>query len=64
MRHEPSSGFEDASFNYLVAWIKFGGNGHLDEKIFTGRDQGWDFYKMLEKSARYHKVTWYHILAQ
>jgi hypothetical protein len=64
MRHESSSGYEDSSLNYRVAWIKVDGNGQVEEKIFTSRDQGWDYYQMLKNSAHSYNVTWEHIPAQ
>jgi len=64
MRHEASSGFEDSSLNYLVTWIRVDGNGQVEEKIFTSRDQGWDYYQMLKQSANSYNVTWEHIPAQ
>jgi hypothetical protein len=64
VRHEASSGFEDARFNYRVTWIKYGGDGQVEEKIFTSRDQGWDYYQWLKKSANFHSATWEHIPAK
>ena len=64
MRHEASSGYEDSSLNYRVTWIKVDGNGQVEEKIFTSRDQGWDYYQMLKQSANSYNVTWEHIPAQ
>jgi hypothetical protein len=64
MRQEASSGFEDSSLNYLVTWIRVDGTGQVEEKIFTSRDQGWDYYQMLKQSANSYNVTWEHIPAQ
>lgn len=62
MRHEPTSGYEDPSLNYRVTWMVDGGEVH--ERIFTSRDQGWDFCESKRKSADAYKVTWEHIPAE
>lgn len=38
--------------------------GQRDERIFTSRDQGWDFYQDMQDSGHAYKVTWEHIPAQ
>ncbi|WP_431796553.1 hypothetical protein [Microbacterium enclense] len=63
MRHEPSSGYEDATLNYRVAWTIMDSGGQRDERIFTSRDQGWDSYQDMQKSRHAYKVTWEHIPA-
>lgn len=63
MRHEPTSGYEDASLNYRVTWRSVGANGETREKVFTSRDQGWDFYQDMQKSANAYGATWEHIPA-
>lgn len=57
MRHEPTSGYEDPSLNYRVTWV--GHTGESFERIFTSRDEGWDFYQSKGSSA-----TWEFIPAQ
>lgn len=64
MRHEPTSGYEDASLNYRVTWKVVDGGGEVHEEIFTSRDQGWDFYQAKQKSAYAYGATWEHIPAQ
>lgn len=64
MRHEPTSGYEDATLNYRVAWTVMDSGGETRERIFTSRDQGWDFYQDMQKSHHAYKVTWDHIPAQ
>jgi hypothetical protein len=51
MRHEPTSGYEDASLNYRVTWRSVDEGGKTYERVFTSRDQGWDFKEDMEKSA-------------
>ena len=63
MRHEPSSGYEDPSLNYLVTWRSVDEGGARHEEVFTSRDQGWDFYEGKRKSAHAYDVTWEHIPA-
>lgn len=64
MRHEPTSGYEDASLNYLVTWQPMDGSGETHERVFTNRDAGWDFYQDKKKSAHASGATWTHIPAQ
>jgi hypothetical protein len=64
MRHEPSTGIEDASLNYRVTWRSFTGSESTHERIFTSRDQGWDFYQDMQKGAGAYAVTWDHIKAK
>lgn len=64
MRHEPTSGYEDATLNYRVAWTIMDSGGQRDEQIFISRDEGWDFYQSMQKSHRAYNVTWEHIPAQ
>ena len=64
MRHEPTSGYEDSSLNYRVAWTIMDSGGATDERVFTSRDQGWDFYQDMRKSRHAYNVTWDHIPAQ
>lgn len=64
MRHEPSSGYEDPTLNYRVAWMSTDGSGEMHEEIFVSRDQGWDFYEMKKKSLNATQVTWDHVPAQ
>lgn len=64
MRHEPTSGYEDASLNYRVTWKNVDGGGGVHEEIFTSRDAGWDFYEMKQKSAHSYGATWEHIPAR
>jgi hypothetical protein len=39
MRHEPSSGYDDAMLNYRVSWTIMDSGG-AGERIFTSGDQG------------------------
>lgn len=67
MRHEPTSGYEDPSLNYRVTWKSLSlekDDGAICEKVFTSRDQGWDFYQDMQKSPRAYGVTWEHIPAR
>jgi hypothetical protein len=64
MRYEPSTGIEDASLNYRVTWRTFTENDLINERTFTSRDQGWDFYQDMQKGASAYAVTWEHINAQ
>lgn len=64
MRHEPTSGIEDASLNYRVTWRSVAESGETHERIFTSRDQGWDFYQDMQRGAGAYGVTWEHIAAQ
>lgn len=64
VRHEPTSGIEDASLNYRVAWRSVAESGATHERIFTNRDHGWDFYQDMQKGAGAYNVTWEHIAAQ
>lgn len=64
MRHDASSGYEDASLNYRVSWTIMDSGGKTDEKVFTSRDAGWDYYQMLKSSSAAYNVTWEHIPAQ
>lgn len=64
MRHEPTSGYEDSSLNYRVAWRSVDEAGAHHERIFTSRDHAWDFYEDMKKSAKVYAVTWEHIPAQ
>lgn len=43
LRHEPTSGYEDPNLNYRVTWKD--ASGETQERIFTSRHQGWDFYE-------------------
>lgn len=62
MRHEPTSGYEDSSLNYRVTWRSLEeDDGKTYEKVFTSRDQGWDFYQDKQKSSRAYGATWDHI---
>lgn len=63
MRHEPTSGYEDTSLNYRVTWKSVGGDGSTHEKVFTSRDDGWDFYQDVQKSSQAYAATWDHIPA-
>lgn len=63
MRHEPSSGFEDPSLNYVVSWTVIDSGGETREERFTSRDQGWDFYQSMQRSADAYNVTWDHVPA-
>ena len=63
MRHEPTSGYEDPNLNYRVTWQPMDGSGTTQERVFTSRDQGWDFYQDMQKSAGALAVTWDHISA-
>lgn len=63
MRHESSSGLEDPDVNYRVTWSPEGGGGETYERIFTGRDHGWDFYLDVKKSTSAYNVTWDHVPA-
>lgn len=64
MRHEPTSGFEDPDLNYRVTWRSVNEGGTTHERIFTSRDQGWDFYQDMQKSPRAYGATWEHIPAR
>jgi len=64
MRHEPRSGVEDASLNYLVTWRSVDDNGTTKERVFTSRDEGWDFYQDMQKSPGAYAETWDHIPAR
>lgn len=64
MRHEPTSGYEDPSLNYRVTWKTVDGDGETQERIFTSRDQGWDFYEMKQKSTHSYGATWEHVPAE
>ncbi|GAA2927392.1 hypothetical protein GCM10010458_06910 [Microbacterium luteolum] len=64
MRHEPTSGYEDATLNYRVAWTIMDSGGQTDERIFTSRDQAWDYYQDMQKSRRVYNVSWEHIPAR
>lgn len=67
MRHEPTSGYEDPSLNYRVTWKSLSlekDDGTVHEKVFTSRDQGWDFYQDMQKSPRASGATWEHIPAR
>lgn len=62
MRHEPTSGYEDPDLNYRVTWKSVDeGGGETHERVFTSRDQGWDFYQDMQKSAHAYGATWEHI---
>jgi hypothetical protein len=37
--------------------------GETCERVFTSRDQGWDFKEDMERSAKAYDVTWEHIPA-
>lgn len=63
MRHEPSSGYEDSSLNYRVTWRSVDEDGQTHERLFTNRDQGWDFYQDMQSSPRAYSATWEHIPA-
>lgn len=63
MRHEPTSGYEDPSLNYRVTWRSMKESGKTYEKVFTGRDEGWDFYQNRQRSADAYGETWEHIPA-
>lgn len=63
MRHEPTSGYEDASLNYVVTWRSVKENGASHERRFTSRDQGWDFYQDMQRSVNAYAVTWDHVPA-
>lgn len=63
-RHEPSSGYEDASLNYRVTWRSVNEGGATHEQILTSRDQGWDFYQDKQRSPWAYEATWEHIPAQ
>jgi len=63
MRHEPTSGYEDPSLKYRVTWRSVEESGKTYEKVFTSRDQGWDFYQDMQKSPRAYGATWEHIPA-
>lgn len=52
VKHEPSSGYEDFNLNYRVTWRSVDGSGESHERIFTSRDQGWDFCQDMRKSPR------------
>lgn len=52
MRHESTSGYEDPSLNYRVAWTIMDSGGATDERVFTSRDHGWDFYQDMRKSRQ------------
>lgn len=64
MRHEASSGYEDATLNYLVTWTIMDGGGKTDEMVFTSRDAGWDYCQMLKSSSAAYNVSREHIPAQ
>jgi hypothetical protein len=64
MRHEPTSGYEDATLNYRVTWRSVDDGGSTHEEIFVSRDQGWDFYERQRKSPDAYAVTWEHIPAR
>jgi hypothetical protein len=57
VRHEPTSGYEDASLNYRVTWRSVD-SGEPHEEVFTSRDQGWDFYQDMQRSAHAYGATW------
>lgn len=59
MRHEASSGYEDPTLNYRVTWRS--SDGATQERVFTSRDHGWDFYQDLRKETS--SATWEHIPA-
>lgn len=40
------------------------GSGETHERVFTSRDQGWDFYQDKKKSPHAYGATWEHIPAQ
>lgn len=63
MRHEPTTGYEDPSLNYRVRWKSVDEGGKAYERVFTSRDQGWDFYQDKKKSPRAYDVDWTHISA-
>jgi hypothetical protein len=63
MRHEPTSGYEDPSLNYRVTW-KHVDTNETTARVFTSRDQGWDFYQMKKKDRHSYGATWEHIPAQ
>ncbi|MEV8183378.1 hypothetical protein [Specibacter sp. NPDC078692] len=63
MRHEPTSGYEDSSLKYRVTWRSVEESGKTYEKVFTSRDQGWDFYQDVQKSPDAYGATWDHIPA-
>lgn len=63
MRHEPSSGIENATLNYLVTWRSVAEGGETHERLFTDRDQGWDFYQDMQRSPHAYAVTWDHVPA-
>ena len=58
MRHEPTSGYEDAALNYCVTWKNYDDGDVVHEEIFTSRDQGWDTVEMKRRSPDCHSVTW------
>lgn len=62
MRHEPTTGYEDPKLNYRVAW-RSADDGQSHEKIFTSRDQGWDFYQDIQRVPGALGVSWEHIPA-
>lgn len=63
MRHEPTSGHDDPSLHYRVTWHSVDEAGMAYERIFTERDQVWDFYQDMQGSARAYSVTWEHVAA-
>lgn len=64
MRHEPTSGYEDPSLNYRITWKSIDGGGQIKERVFTSRDEGWDFYQDRQKSRHAYDATWEHIPAK
>lgn len=62
MRHEPTSGVDDPNLNYQVTW-KSVNDGETHERVFSDRDEGWDFYEDKQNSADSYKATWEHIPA-
>jgi hypothetical protein len=63
VRHEPTSGYEDPSLNYRVTWRSVDDGGTTHERVFTSRDQGWDFYQQMQRSASAYGESWEHIPA-
>lgn len=63
VRHEPTSGYEDPGLNYRVTWRSVDDGGTTHERIFTSRDDGWDFCEDKRRSANAYAVTWEHIPA-
>lgn len=63
MRHEPTSGHDDPSLNYRITWQATNEAGAFHERVFTDRDQGWDFYQDMQRGAGAYNVTWDHVPA-